>query len=87
MPIARFTWQAACFVVVCGMCALGRYPRALATCTRYTDAQGVVHIYNVHSQQAQRPRPRRATDLQIPMALLDAVIAESAELYKLRTPS
>lgn len=47
----------------------------------YTDAQGVVVIYN--TKQHRRVASYRQTDMQVPMGLLEQVIAEKAEIYNL----
>ncbi len=44
----------------------------------YTDARGVVHLYNT-----RRPHARKSGSLQLPMPLLEAVIEESAAFYKI----
>ncbi len=73
--------RAACFAAGCASFWLGALPAQAGDVHTYTDAQGVVHLYNVHSRK--RSAAARGSDLQVPMALLEAVIAESAELYKL----
>jgi soluble lytic murein transglycosylase-like protein len=65
----------------CGAAALWAPGAQAADVHSYTDSQGVVHLYNVRSHK--HAAATRGTDLQVPMALLDAVIAERANFYKL----
>ena len=52
----------------------------------YTDTDGVVHLTNVRGgRKAAHIRPAAPHGSLVPMALLDAVVAESAELYNLPT--
>ncbi len=48
----------------------------------YTDSQGVVHLYNFHPHRKGGSRAARAAEpLQLPLVLLEPVIAESAKQY------
>jgi soluble lytic murein transglycosylase-like protein len=49
----------------------------------YTDADGVVHLTNVHGGHKGSKARSVAQNGLVPMVLLDAVVAESAELYNL----
>jgi soluble lytic murein transglycosylase-like protein len=51
----------------------------------YTDAQGVVHLTNTRSKHAIRPGAAggAASTTWVPQPLLDAVIAESADFYRI----
>ncbi len=50
----------------------------------YTDATGVVHLTNMHGgKRAAKASAAGTKSNFVPMALLDAVIAESADLYNL----
>ncbi|MHB8419653.1 MAG: lytic transglycosylase domain-containing protein [Myxococcales bacterium] len=67
--------SAACaFALLCSGSALAGDVRS------YTDAQGIVHLYNA---RGHRKGSARGGALQLPMVLLEAVIAESADFYKL----
>lgn len=79
--MGRIRRQASCLAVVCASAGLWALPARAGDVRSYTDAQGVVHLYNLHSHK--RAGATRGTDLQVPMALLDAVIAERAGFYKL----
>ncbi len=64
---------------------LGGSARAASASLRtYVDASGIVHITNLKGHKAKNRRaqagPRGAL---VPMVLLDAVVAECADLYKL----
>ncbi|HUB07827.1 MAG TPA: lytic transglycosylase domain-containing protein [Myxococcales bacterium] len=48
----------------------------------YTDSQGIVHLYNVPHRR-HGAAARAAGALQLPMVLLEPVIAESAKQYNL----
>ena len=50
----------------------------------YTDASGIVHITNLKSHKPKaRGTPSRQHGALVPMVLLDAVVAECADLYNL----
>jgi soluble lytic murein transglycosylase-like protein len=82
VTIARFIQQASCLVVGCASVCGWAFPARAGDVHSYTDAQGVVHMYNARAHKRATALPK-ATDLQIPMLLIDAQIARSAKLQNL----
>lgn len=64
---------------------LGGSARAASVPLRtYVDANGIVHITNLKGRKARSHNPQRGPrGALVPMVLLDAVVAECADLYKL----
>jgi hypothetical protein len=74
--------RAACLAAGCASLCLWAVPARAGDVHTYTDVQGVVHLYNVHSHKRAAAVPRQ-DDLQIPMMLIDAEVARMADFYKL----
>ncbi len=78
---ARATLQ---FAAACLSVCLGAGPARADAIRRYTDAQGIVHYANAHHRSGHRLGVDQR-GVPVPMPLLDAVIAESATLYRIPT--
>ncbi len=79
--LGRIGRQISCLVAGYAWALLWALPAQAGDVHSYTDAQGVVHLYNARAHK--HLAPPKPTDLQIPMLLIDAQIARSAKLQNL----